>query len=170
MIVRDAVEADVPALTHLYNAWIPSRSITWTDVLTTDDERSQWLRNHAEQGLPVLVADDDGDVAGFASYDHFRGAGMPGYSLTVEHSVHVRRDRWGRGAGRALIEALIERARAAGVHVMVGAIDGDNQESLRFHARLGFVEVARMPQTGHKFGRWLDLVLVQRILDDRPAP
>jgi phosphinothricin acetyltransferase len=89
----------------------------------------------------------------------------PGYRFTVEHTVHVREDHWGSGAGRALMEELVERARAAGKHVMVGALDGANEASLRFHARLGFVEVARMPEVGRKFGRWLDLVLVQRILD-----
>jgi phosphinothricin acetyltransferase len=65
---------------------------------------------------------------------------------------------------------LIDRARAAGKHVMIGAIDGENEASLRFHRAIGFDEVARMPQIGQKFGRWLDLVLVQRIIDDRPAP
>ena len=69
-----------------------------------------------------------------------------------------------------MMDALCERARSAGIHVLVGAIDGANEESLRFHERLGFVEVARMPQTGQKFGRWLDLVLVQLMLDERETP
>jgi phosphinothricin acetyltransferase len=119
----------------------------------------------------VLVADEQGEVLGFAAYEYFRGEGKwPGYRLTMEQSIHVRGDSWGRGVGRALIEALLERARAAGVHVMVAAIDSENGESLRFHERLGFVEVARMPQTGVKFGRWLTLVLMQRVLDERAVP
>jgi phosphinothricin acetyltransferase len=77
----------------------------------------------------------------------------------------VRGDQWGRGVGRLLIEALAERARAAGKRVMVGGIDGTNVDSIRFHERLGFVEVARMPGIGEKFGRPLDLVLVQLALD-----
>jgi phosphinothricin acetyltransferase len=110
-------------------------------------------------------------VVGFAAYEHFRGDGKwPGYRGTVEQTIHVRESHWGRGVGRALIEGLVERAQAAGLHVIVAAIDGDNEASIRFHERLGFVEVARMPQTGQKFGRWLDLVLMQRVIDDRPQP
>ena len=67
--------------------------------------------------------------------------------------------------GRALLEALIDRARAAGLHAMIAAVDGTNTASIRFHERLGFREVARMPQVGTKFGRWLDLVLLQKLLD-----
>ncbi len=113
----------------------------------------------------MLVA-DDGQVVGFASYAGFRDSlKWPGYALTVEHTIHVREDRWGSGVGHALMEELLARARAAGKHVVVGALDGANDASLRFHERLGFVEVARMPEVGRKFERWLDLVLVQRILD-----
>jgi len=70
-----------------------------------------------------------------------------------------------RGVGRALIEALLDRARADGVHAVIAGIDAENERSLRFHERLGFVEVARMPEVGRKFDRWLDLVLLQRLLD-----
>jgi phosphinothricin acetyltransferase len=76
---------------------------------------------------------------------------------------------WGRGVGRALLDALIEHARAAGKRVMVAGIDGENVRSIAFHARLGFVEVARMPGVGEKLGRRLDLVLMQRALD-APRP
>ena len=113
----------------------------------------------------MLVA-DDGELLGFASYAGFRDSmKWPGYRFSVEHTIHVREATWGRGVGRALMEALMARARAAGLHVMVGALDGANEASLRFHERLGFVEVARMPEVGWKFDHWLDLVLVQRILD-----
>ena len=171
MIIRDATPEDVPALTRLYNAWIPTRTITWTEEPATEARRRDWLERQTLEGLPVLVADEGGAVLGFAAYEYFRGEGKwPGYRLTMEQSIHVDEVAWGRGVGRALIEALLGRARAAGVHVMVAGIDSENVESLRFHERLGFIEVARMPQIGVKFGRWLDLVLVQRILDDRAAP
>jgi L-amino acid N-acyltransferase len=171
VIIRAATAADAPALTELYNAWIPTRTITWTEEPTTSEQRAAWLERQAADGLPVLVADEDGDVLGYAAYEYYRGEGKwPGYRQTIEQSIHVREDSWGRGVGRALIETLLERARAAGVHVMVAAIDAKNVESLRFHERLGFVEVARMPQTGVKFGRWLDLVLMQRVLDSRAQP
>jgi L-amino acid N-acyltransferase YncA len=171
VLVRDAVDEDLPAITAIYNALIPSRTVTWTEELSTLEQRAESLESHRRAGFPVLVAEAGGDVVGFASYEHFRGEGKwPGYRTTAEHSIHVRESHWGRGVGRALMDALCERARSAGIHVLVGAIDGANEESLRFHERLGFVEVARMPQTGQKFGRWLDLVLVQLMLDERETP
>ena len=100
-----------------------------------------------------------------ASYDDFRDSQKwPGYRFTVEHSVHVRESAWGNGVGRALMLALMQHARVAGKHVMVGGIDADNEDSIRFHDRLGFVEVARMPELGYKLDRWLGLIFVQRML------
>lgn len=171
MLIRDAIAADLPAITDLYNALIPTHTITWSETPTTVDERAAWLQRQGVEGLPVLVADDGGAVAGFTAYEPFRGEGKwPGYRHTAELSIHVRETQWGRGVGRALIEGLVERARAAGIHVLVAAIDAENEASIRFHERLGFVEVGRMPETGQKFGRWLDLVLMQRIIDARERP
>jgi phosphinothricin acetyltransferase len=76
----------------------------------------------------------------------------------------VAESHWGTGVGRAIVEALVERARDAGLHVIVAAVDGDNAGSIAFHERVGFTQVARMPEVGHKFGRWLDLVFLQRTL------
>ena len=171
MIIRDATTADVAAIVGLYNALIPTHTITWTETLDDAEGRRAWLERQAREGLPVLVADDGGEVVGYTCYEHFRGEGKwPGYRATAELSIHVRGDHWGHGVGKALIESLVERARSAGIHVLVAGIDAENEASIRFHERLGFVEVARMPQAGQKFNRWLDLVLMQRILDDRPTP
>jgi len=166
VIIRDALVGDVAAITALYNATIPTTTTAWTETPQSDAERLEWFEQQRADGFPVLVADVDGVVVGYTAYEHFRGAGKwPGYRFTVEHSVHVAESHWGAGVGRALIEHLVDRARAAGLHVMVAAIDGANAGSIEFHRRLGFIEVARMPETGHKFGRWLDLVLMQRILE-----
>ena len=103
---------------------------------------------------------------GWATYGDFRDSERwPGYRFTVEHSIHVREESWGRGIGRALINALVERARREGKHVMVAGIDSENTGSIRFHERRGFWEVGRLPEIGEKFGRRLDLVLMQRMLD-----
>jgi phosphinothricin acetyltransferase len=82
----------------------------------------------------------------------------------VEHSVHVRADRRGGGHGSALVRELILRGGAMGKHVMIAGVDADNAASLRFHERLGFARAAHLREVGFKFGRWLDLVLLQRIL------
>jgi len=164
IVVRDAVAADVPAL-------IATTSYEWRDDPHTVDTRLEWLADKQDDGWPVLVAvDDTGAVVGFAYYGDFRdSARWPGYRTTVEHTVHVRDDQWGRGVGRVLMAELEERARQQGKHVIVGGIDGTNTGSLRFHERLGYDEVARMSQVGVKFGEWQDLVLVQKALDDGPV-
>jgi phosphinothricin acetyltransferase len=164
--VRPAAHDDLVAITDLYNALIPTTTTAWTETLQTYDERRAWFAERQATGDAVLVAVDGGEVVGFAAYGEFRDNRLwPGYRFTVEHTIHVAGRHHGRGIGRALLEALLEAARAAGLHVMVGAVDGENEQSLGFHRALGFVEVARMPETGRKFDRWLDLVLLQRVVD-----
>jgi L-amino acid N-acyltransferase YncA len=169
--VRDARRDDLRFVVDLYNSLVLTTTVAWTDVRQTYEERDTWFTRQQADGFPVLVAEVDGNLAGFAAFGSFRGAGKwPGYCLTVEHTIHVHDAQQGKGIGRALLEALMERARAQGRHVLVAAVDSDNLSSIRFHDRLGFVEVARLPEVGHKFGRWLDLVLMERILDERPVP
>jgi phosphinothricin acetyltransferase len=171
VLVRDATTADLPAIVDLYNALIPTTTITWTEDLDTLEHRKAWFEGRQQDGHPVLVGEDRGQVVGFTNYEHFRGEGKwPGYRSTAELSIHVSQSHWGRGVGRSLIEALVERARTADIHVLVAGIDSANLASIRFHERLGFVEVARMPEVGQKFGRWLDLVLMQLVIDDRKHP
>jgi L-amino acid N-acyltransferase len=166
--IRDATPADMGALRDLYNATVLTTTTAWTETIQTLAQRRAWFRTQQRNDHPVLVAERDGSVVGFTAYGTFRGSGKwPGYRYTVEHTIHVERSNWGTGVGRALLEALIERAIGAGIHVMVGAIDSRNVASIRFHDRLGFTEVARMPEVGRKFDQWLDLVLMQRILDER---
>ena len=163
IVIRDAEPGDVPAMTAIYNALIETTTIEWTDDIHTDDERLAWQQRQQAAGLPVLVAIDDGVVAGWASYGPFRdNERWPGYRFTAEQSIHVDEAWWGRGVGRALIEALLARAAAAGIHVMVAGIDGDNTDSIRFHERLGFEQVGRLREIGRKHDHWLDLVLLQR--------
>ncbi len=168
--VRDARADDAASITRISNALIATTSIAWTEEPESLEDRVVWLSRQRDAGRPVLVAIDADsnpadEVVGFASYGDFRDSSKwPGYRYTVEHTVHVAESHWGRGVGRFLMDELCDRASAAGLHVMIGAIDGSNDASLRFHERIGFVEVARMPETGYKFGRWLDLVLMQRAL------
>jgi L-amino acid N-acyltransferase len=164
MRIRDAGAGDVEAITVLTNALITTTTYEWREEPFTVEDRRAWLAAKAAAGMPVLVA-DAGDVVGWAGYGDFRDTGRwPGYRFTVEHTVHVREDQWGRGVGRRLMEALIERARAGGKRVMVAAIDASNVDSVRFHQRIGFAEVGRLPGVGEKFGRRLDLVLMHRDL------
>jgi L-amino acid N-acyltransferase YncA len=157
--------ADAVAINALYNATVATTTVQWTEHLESVTTRQAWVEKLLDAGNPVLVAEIDYEVIGFASYDDFRDSTKwPGYRFTVEHTIHVDAEHQGAGVGRDLLRSLIERASAAGKHVMIGAIDGANAGSIRFHAREGFVEVARLPEVGFKFGRWLDLVLMQRVL------
>ena len=166
MEIRPATEADLPAIVDLYNALIPTTTIAWTEQLDTLDARTEWFAVRQERDDAVYVADDGGDVLGFVSYGPFRDERRwEGYRFTVEHTIHVAERAWGRGIGRSLVGAEVEHARRHGKHVIVAGIDADSVHSVRFHESCGFVEVARMPQLGWKHERWLDLVLLQRVLD-----
>lgn len=167
MLIRPATRGDVVPIAALQNALLATTTIEWRDTPHTTDHVLEWLDAHDV----VLVAEEEGEVVGVAAFGPFRDiVARPGYRFTVENSVHVRADRWGSGVGRELMRALIDEARDQGKHMMIAAVDGENDGSVRFHERLGFVEVARMPELGAKFGRWLDLVLLQLRLDDRSTP
>jgi len=171
VVIRDAEATDVEAITEIQNAFIATSAIEWRDAMYEVHEREEWLLSQRSAGHPVLVAVVDDGLAGWASYGEFRDSRKwPGYRLTVENTIHVREEQWGSGVGRLLLEALVERARHAGLHAMIAAVDGENSASMKFHERLGFREVARMPQTGTKFGNWLDLVFLERLLDDSAPP
>ena len=165
MIVRDATVDDLVAISGLYNALIPTSTVAWTEQPETIEERRAWFAARTGDGDATVVAEADGRVVGYAAFGPFRdNAKWPGYRTTVEHTIHVDADHHGAGVGRALMEALVDRARHQGMHVMIGALDGANEASIAFHRRLGFEVVGRLPETGRKFGRWLDLVFVQRML------
>jgi phosphinothricin acetyltransferase len=167
VIIRPGAAVDAAAIASILNALVSTTTIEWTDTPQTTDSILEWLDEHET----VLVAEERGEVVGVAAFGWFRDVvKRPGYRFTVENTIHVREDRWRSGVGRELMRALVDEARASGKHTMVAAIDGANEASIRFHERLGFVEVARMPEVGAKFGRWQSLVLLQFRLDDRTAP
>ena len=167
MEIRDATDDDLPAITDLYNALIATTTVAWRDEPTTLEEQADAFAARRAAGYPTLVADEAGEVLGYTCLTTFRGDRFPGYRYTAELTVHVHGDRHGQRIGSTLIEALVERARADGLHVLVAAVDADNDASIRFHEALGFQRVARMPEVGRKFDRWLTLVLLQRILTER---
>ena len=108
-----------------------------------------------------MVAVENG-LRGFASFGDFRP--WPGYALSVEHSVYMEEPARGRGIGSALLQRLIDEARARGKHTMIGGIDAENLASITLHAKFGFTEVGRLREVARKFGNWLDLIFMQRIL------
>ncbi|MCY1275074.1 L-methionine sulfoximine/L-methionine sulfone acetyltransferase [compost metagenome] len=163
-LIRDAAEADLDGILAIYNDAVQNTTAIWNETLVDLANRRAWLAERTAAGFPVLVAlNAQGEVLGYASYGTWRS--IEGFRHTVEHSVYVRGDQRGQGLGPALMQALIERARQAGLHVMVAAIESGNAASIRLHERLGFVTTGQMPQVGRKFGRWLDLTFMQLMLE-----
>ena len=160
--IRPATGADLPAITAIYNDAVANTTAIWNEVVVDVDNRRTWLEMRQKQGYPVIVADIGATVAGYGSFGDFRA--FDGYRHSVEHSVYAAEAYRRRGIASALIVALVEEARRLGKHVMIGGIAGDNAASIALHARLGFVETGRMPEVGTKFGRWLDLVFMQKLL------
>jgi L-amino acid N-acyltransferase len=161
--VRPAVHADVPAILDIYNHAVLHTTASYDLEPQALETRLVWFDLRMQEGWPVLVAEVGGRVVGWSTYGRFRD--KPGYRHTVEHSVYIAPDVQATGLGTALMGPLIEQARQGGYHVMIAGVDADNVGSLRFHERLGFVQVAHFRQVGHKFGRWLDLVFLQLTLE-----
>lgn len=158
MIVRDAVGADVGAIAEIWNREIRDGVSTFNTI----EKDIGALKATLASDAVCLVAEEETQVLGFATYGPFRSG--PGYSRTMEHTIYLDDVARGKGIGRALMSVLEDRARAAGVHVLVAGVGGENRAGIAFHTRLGFEEVARMPQVGCKFDRWMDLVLLQKML------
>lgn len=160
MIIRDARDTDLQAILTIYNDVVLTTTAIYEDTVSTLEERRAWFEGRRKQGLPVVVGEEAGEVIGFSSFGDWRPRW--GYRFTVEHSVHVRADRRGRGHGRALIEALFPLAAKLNMHMMIGHIDSAAAASLRLHEKLGFERVGYFREVAYKFDRWLDLVAVQR--------
>ena len=168
MQILDATAQHADGIAAIYNHAVEHTTAIWNERLVDAADRAEWIAERRAGGFPVLVAlEDDGTVLGYATYGPWRP--HDGYRHTVEHSLYVREGLRGRGIGSALLTALLERARAQGIHVMVAGIDAENEGSVRLHERFGFDPVGVLPQVGVKFGRWLDLVFLQLVLDQAPA-
>jgi L-amino acid N-acyltransferase len=129
----------------------------------TNAMMGRWFEEKAKGNYPVIgVEGESGELMGFASYGPFRA--WPAYKYSVEHSVYVDARFRRRGLGRLLLERVIEAAQGQDYHVLVGAIDANNRESIALHERLGFTHCGTIRQVGFKFGRWLDLAFYQLTL------
>jgi L-amino acid N-acyltransferase YncA len=162
MIIRDATLEDLQQILAIYNHVIANTTAVWTEEAATLEDRQAWFAGRKAAGYPILVASDGSEVLGFASFGDFRA--WPGYRHTVEHSIHVRDGERRRGIGSALLPVLIERAAKLQKHVLLAGIDGENAPSIQFHKRFGFADAGRLSEVGHKFGRFIDLVFLQRRL------
>ena len=162
MRVRDAEEEHLPAILEIYNQVIATTTAVFSEAPVTAENRRAWRAARLEAGYPVLVAEDAGEVVGFAALGPFRLG--DGYRPTAETSVHVREDRRGSGVGSALLAELIGRAKAAGLRDLLAGVDAANTGSVRLHEKHGFERAALLPGVAEKWGRPLDLLFLRRRL------
>ncbi|MGB7316450.1 MAG: N-acetyltransferase family protein [Planktotalea sp.] len=159
MIVRAAKASDAAGICDVWNPLIQGTATTFTTDLKTAEGIAADISARAGA---FFVAEEAGELLGLATYFPFRGG--PGYARTKEHSINLAPNARGRGVGRALMGALEIHARSSGVHSLWAGISGENLQGVVFHERLGFTHIARLPEVGFKFDRWMDLVLMQKIL------
>lgn len=162
-MIRPATAEDAQAISDLWN-WMIRETLA---TFTSQEKRVGDIRDMIEtRPGAFLVAGDGDDLAGFLTFGAFRAG--PGYAATAEHSLIVKPASQRQGTGRQLMTAGEAAASALGIHVMVAGISSANPAAIGFHAALDFEQVGYLPEVGRKAGRWLDLVLMQKILQTRP--
>ena len=161
MRIRPATPADAAATAAIYNDEVLHSTVTFDLVIRSDEDQAAWL--DARSGaLEVVVAEDRGEIAGFASLSPYRE--RPAYRTTVEDSIYVHRDHRGTGVGRALLTEIVDVAANRGFHSVMARIVGGHEASIRLHRSVGFDHVGVEREVGRKFGRWLDVVVMQTLL------
>ncbi len=162
MTIRPAAEADLDPILALWNGFIRDTTVTFTSEEKTAPGLAAMIAERRAAGREFLVAEAGGAFAGFATYAQFRGGN--GYAHAMEHSIMLAPRARGQGIGRDLMRAIEDHARAGGAHTLFAGVSGENPAGVDFHARLGFSTLARIPEVGRKFDRWLDLVLMMKRL------
>ena len=161
LVVRLAGLDDAEAIRRIYNHEVEHTTHTFDLVPRSLEDQRAWLRER-EGALGVLVAETGGRVVGFASLSEYRPRAA--YRTSVESSVYVAEGLRGRGVGRRLMEDLVKVARERGFHTMLARIAGGHSASIQLHEAVGFAVVGTEREVGRKFGGWLDVVLMQRML------
>ena len=161
--IRDATAADIPQIQQIYAHHVLASTATFEDTPPTVEEMVRRLNDIQDQGLPWLVAEHEGRILGYCYAAPYRP--RPAYRYTVEDSVYLADGESGKGIGRKLLAALIERCEQGPWRQMIAVIAGtQNQGSIALHRKLGFAHVGTQPETGYKFSQWIDVVFMQRAL------
>ncbi len=161
VLLRAAERRDAEAIRTIYNAEVLGTTVTFDMVPRTLADQVAWIDEHSG-GHPAIVAVRDDRVIGFGSLSPYRS--RPAYATSVEDSVYVADTERGTGVGRVLVEELVRLGQAHGFHAVFARIVGGHTASIELHRRCGFWEVGVEREVGRKFGKWLDVVLMQRLL------
>jgi phosphinothricin acetyltransferase len=165
--IRPATLDDCAAINDIYNFYVRTSPATFDLEEMTPKWRIEWMRTHIAQRLPVLVADDAGNVAGWCCLS--RWSPKRAYNTTVDESIYIADSYRGRGVGRALLGAILDQARALGVHVVMAGVVACQEPSLALHRAMGFEQSALNRHMGFKLGAWHDVAYLQRHLWNDPA-
>jgi phosphinothricin acetyltransferase len=157
-VIRPATAADAEALAALWNPLIRDTAVTFSPAEKSPAEIAAMISARPA----FLVAEHAGRIAGLATFDQFRAG--PGYRHSMEHTIVLAEGARGLGLGRALMAGIEDRARAMGAHVMVAGVSAENPAGRAFHEAIGYRLVGTLPEVGFKFGRWMDLWLLQKLL------
>ena len=160
--LRLATARDLPAITRIYNDYVLHSTSTYQETPRTPAEARKWFADH-DAAHPITVATIDGQVVGWASISRFHARSA--YRFTVENSVYIDRNHHRKGIGSLLMTDLIARARAHGHHAIIALIDASQKASVAIHAKFGFKKAGRLRHVGLKFGRWLDVIYMELLLD-----
>ena len=161
MTTRLATVDDAEAIRAIYNLEVTTSTVTFDLVARSSADQRRWLTDRSGAHAALVAVEDD-EVVGFGSLSPYRD--RPAYSTTVEDSVYVRRDCQGRGIGKLMLEELVRTATAHGFHTVVARIVGGHDASVAVHRSAGFEIVGTEREVGRKFGRWLDVVVMQLLL------
>ncbi len=161
--IREAEPGDCPRICELWNAFIRSSVVTFTNEERTPAGLVRFVEQKRRDGHPFLVAAVADSIVGFATYGQFRSG--PGYAHTMESTIMIEADAQSTGTGRRLMARLERHASKHGVHSIFAGVSAENEWAVSFHEKCGFVRVSCLKEVGFKFGRWHDLVLLQKILD-----
>ncbi|SOE16859.1 phosphinothricin acetyltransferase [Hoeflea halophila] len=165
MILRDATPADLADIARIYSDSVLNGVASYELVAPDEAEMGRRMTAIIENGYPYLIATDpDGTALGYAYASAFRT--RPAYRWLVEDSIYLAPQARGQGVGRALLEALIARCESLGFRQMVAVIGGAHLASIKLHQKAGFVSSGMINGAGHKHGRWLDTVFMQRSLGE----
>ena len=159
---RLATPEDAEAIRTIYNREVLGSTVTFDLVPRTLDDQLAWLDEHSGAHPAVVAVDGDGQVCGFGSLSPWRP--RPAYRTTVEDSVYVDPDYQGQGVGRAILSELVSLAGAHGFHAVIGRIVGGHEASIGLHRACGFDQIGVEREVGRKFGKWLDVVLMQLLI------
>jgi phosphinothricin acetyltransferase len=165
LVIRPATPNDAPRLATVYRPYVEESRISFEDVAPDPAEMARRLNGDVPGLYPWLVAEDDGNLLGYATSSAFRT--RRAYRWCVETGIYLNRDACGRGVGRTLLTALLEHLQMQGFVSAIGAIALPNDPSVRLHEALGFVHTGTCREVGFKFGEWIDVGLWQRDLAPR---